>query len=232
MTAKTDSKDSNDEADESGDEDGDVFRALLVCQPSTQDATEDGTEDATEPADAASPAVVVSLSPPTSDVPASTITGLGGDPYAPVRIVELAQPQAAASSRSSSRASPRSSSRRDGSLASAASSERQPTGAVPLSKQRAPAPASMPSDGYSTPTDSEPYVCSLSAPVLFTGTASAPHGLKLKRGIGPRQSARNHVRERYTTELVLKLAACFGKRRAGVSSPQSNALPSIALLMV
>lgn len=210
-----DSNDSKGEADESDDEDGDVFLAL--CRPASEDATED------EPADAASTAVFVPVSPPTSDVPASPSTGLGANPYAPVCIVELAQPAASSPSRASSRPS----SRRDGSLvASAASSERQPTGAVPLSKQRAPAPASMGIDGYSTPT--EPYVCSLSAPVLFT----APHGLKLKRGIGPRQSARNHARERYTTELVLKLAACFGKRRAGVSSPQSNASPSVASLMV
>jgi hypothetical protein len=96
-----DSKDSNDEADASDDEDGDIFLAL--CQP----ATEDATEDATKPADAASPAVVVSVSPPTSDVPASTSIGLGGNPYAPVRIVELTQ--LAALSRSSSRSSSRAS---------------------------------------------------------------------------------------------------------------------------
>ena len=210
-----DSNNSNDEADESDDEDGEVFLAL--CQP----ASEDATEDATEPSDAASTAVFVSVSPPTSDLPASPSTGLGANPYAPVCIVAT-QP---AASRPSSRASSRPSSRRGGSLvASAASSERQPTGVAPLSKQRASAPATTGSDGYSTPT--EPYVCSLSAPVLFT----APHGLKLKRGTGPRQSARNHARERYTTELVLKLAARFGKRR--VSSPPSNASPSIASLMV
>ena len=54
------------------------------------------------------------------------------------------------------------------------------------------------SDGYSS---GETYVCSLGAPLLFT----APHGLKLKKGTGPCQSARNHARavhERARAEAV------------------------------
>ena len=83
------------------------------------------------------------------------------------------------------------------------------------SATRAPPPSS---DGYSS---SESYVCSLGAPLLFT----APHGLKLKRGTGPSQSARNHAREQYTSELVLKLSAKFAEHRLAQAAvtPSSSA---------
>lgn len=70
-------------------------------------------------------------------------------------------------------------------------------------------------DGYSS---RESYVCSLGAPLLFT----APHGLKLIKGVGPSQSARNHARERYTSEIVLKLSAKLAERRAA----QAAGMPS------
>ena len=69
-------------------------------------------------------------------------------------------------------------------------------------------------DGYSSVA---PYVCSLGAPLLFT----APHGLKLTKGAGPAQSARNHARERYTSEIVIRLAAAYAARQAATAAVPS-----------
>ena len=64
-------------------------------------------------------------------------------------------------------------------------------------------------------------MCSLGAPVLFT----APHGLKLKQGVGVKQSARNHARERFTTEIVLRLAGKYAEFAAASAATPSLAAP-------
>ena len=53
-----------------------------------------------------------------------------------------------------------------------------------------------------------PYICHLSptSQVLFT----APHGLRLIKGKGPKTCPRNHARERWSTEIALKLAVARG----------------------
>jgi hypothetical protein len=71
-----------------------------------------------------------------------------------------------------------------------------------------PAPAA---DGYSM--GSLPYLCHLTdSPVLFT----APHGLRFRkgaaRGRAGLQCARNHARERWSTEIALKLSQAFAMR--------------------
>ena len=68
-----------------------------------------------------------------------------------------------------------------------------------------------------------PYLCHLSPSptVLFT----APHGLRLRKGSGPGQCPRNHSRERWTSELVLKLAIARGQwesRASGQPRPPAS----------
>lgn len=75
------------------------------------------------------------------------------------------------------------------------------------------------SDSYSTP--GVPLVCSLGGPILF----SAPHGLRVWRG-GKivNEKYRMHKREKWSTEIALKLAAAVATRlQAGNSSDSSRA---------
>ena len=60
-----------------------------------------------------------------------------------------------------------------------------------------------------------PYLCHLSPlpTVLFT----APHGLRLRKGARTGQCPRNHSRERWTSELVLKLASARGQWESKVA---------------
>ena len=188
--------------------------ASLSSSSSTSSDNEDGVNDngneRSSTALAVEPQPVATGSPPSATSAPETTFGI--NQYAPVRLLAhaqrplSAQPERTQPSKLSSATQKLLAARREAiAVANARSSASASTGVSRVGTSTRVLSASA--DGYSSP---ETYVCALGAPVLFT----APHGLKMIRGVGPRQSARNHARERYTTELVLKLSVKLAERRA------------------
>ena len=223
---ETDGEDDDDEETESEEEEED----------DDEDEEKGEAEQPTGTAQSAAAAPAVALPLPKSTdqqwlearrleakVPATAST-LEGKPYSPVKLVLPTRP-AAAASRPGSRAASRLTSAAASTAASTtfASTTRSRLAsatatatASSLGKQRLSASCQAAPDGYSS---SAPYVCQLGAPLLFT----APHGLKLRKGIGHEQSARSHARERYTSEIVLMLAARFAQRQQARTSKATAA---------